>query len=161
MTLVILEPQLGAMKPDVHGGTQTGVTSCRVTDCAFRVGLRAIPPRRGSHDKLLFVKLTCRWLCSGVCVCFAWVLWWGGWEVFPSAVLRHSGLSGSWKSAITFLLDSTMGSLCTLWSNTCSPLLPLFWFLVSGNLPRGNVVGKPSLWARMSCWGFILSTTST
>ena len=47
MTLVTLELQLGAMEPDDRGGTQTGVTLCGVTDCAFRVGPRAIPPRRG------------------------------------------------------------------------------------------------------------------
>ena len=137
------------MEPDDHGGTQTGVILWRVTDCAFKVQPTGDSSSKGSHNKLLSVKLTCRWICSW-CMsifCVSGMIVWTGvveWS-FPVLWLGHSGIVGKLESAITLSLDSMMFSLCILWSNTCSPLLPLFWFFVPGNLPRGNVVGKPSL----------------
>ena len=86
---------------------------------------------KGSHTKLLNVKLTCRWNCScpyALCECVVCGEEWVVWEVFPSAMLRHSGLVGRLESTITFSLDNMMTSNCILWSGTYSPLLPLFWF---------------------------------
>ena len=63
---------------------------------------------------------------------------------FPVLCLRHSGIVGGLKSAITLLLDSMMLSLCIL-GLVLVLLSSLFSdFLVFGNLPRGYVIGKPS-----------------
>ena len=151
MILVTLEQQLGAVEPDDHGGTQTGVIPWRVTDCAFKVRPTSDSSLKGSHNKLLSVKLTCRRICSW-CMCRFYVrdmiVWNGVLErSFPVVCLRTQVLSGSWNLLSPFLLDSMMLSLCILWSNTCSPLLPRFWFLILGNLPWGYVVGNPSFGA--------------
>ena len=152
------------MEPDVHGGTQTGVILWRITDCVFKFGLRAIPPRKGSHDKLRGVKLMCRWLCS-------WWLWLlcvsvlnvgnGGWEVFPSALVealrycREVGICCHPFCWIAWLfLVVSFSLILVLLSSLFSE------FLAFGNLPQGYGVGKPS-WVWKSCWGFILSTTRT
>ena len=67
MTLDTLEPQLGAMEPDGHGGTQAGVILWRITVCVFKFGLRAIPPRRGSS-----YSVVC--FCADVCVSVCFVM---------------------------------------------------------------------------------------
>ena len=73
MTLVTLELQLGETEPDDRGGTQTGVILWRITVCAFQVRPTGDSSLKGSHIKMLRVKLTCRWLRSCCCVYFACV----------------------------------------------------------------------------------------
>ena len=103
---------------------------------------------KGSQINLLSVKLTCR--CNGsCCMCgFAWVFWLcglGGWEIFSSAMLRHSGLSGSWNLLSPFIWIAWLflfGSFGLILAPLSSHLSD---FPVLGNLPRGEGVGKPSL----------------
>ena len=70
---------------------------------------------------------------------------WGVWEVLPSGMLVNSGRVEELESAITFcwivwcFLCASFGLILVLLSSPSSD------FLVLGNLPRGYVVGKPSL----------------
>ena len=83
------------------------------------------------HIILLSVELTCRCICSW-CMCVGCVsvmiVWTGGLRDLSSGMFGNSCIVGELESAITLFLDSMMLSLCILWSDTCSPLLPPFWF---------------------------------
>ena len=120
------------MEPDGYGGTQTGVIPWRITDCAFKVRPTGDSSSKGSHTKLLSVKLTCRWNCSCMYTLRECVVCWremGGLRDLSKWYVQvHSSIVGRLGSTITLLLDSMMISICILWSDTCSPLLPLFWF---------------------------------
>ena len=160
-----LELQLGALDPDDPGGTQTGVILWSIVDCAFKVWPTGDSPSKGSHNKLLSVKLTWRWTSSWCIRIFcARVIWLCGngclRGLSNSYVRGNPSIVGRLESAITLLLDSMIISGCLLWSDTCSSppsfLISLFLVIFHGDMGLGSLVR-----ACMSCWGSTLSTMIT
>ena len=148
MILVILERQLGAMEPDDHGGTQTGVILWRVTDCAFKVRPTGDSSSKESHNKPLGVKLTCKWIRSW-CMCRFCV----SVMMVGNGGLRDPSQWYVWEFRYCWGVGICYHPFCWIvWCFLCASfglilvlLSSLFSdFLVFGNLPRGYVVGKPS-----------------